>query len=179
MKSGFMGVVALAAVMLAGCLMRQEGPEELDANGFGPVACRATATNAFEVSVWGRTYRYRDSVFPVSVKTANREIFAAPMIWKIYEEREMDSAEFVPYWRKDVSDTKGVYASVYRDAARTTAAVSNLTSKPRRATLDFGAGVMSARDLLTGECLTVADGKVIGTFEPFRPYLIAVERTGK
>lgn len=33
----------------------------------------------FEISVWGRTYRYADSIFPASVKTAGREIFAAPM----------------------------------------------------------------------------------------------------
>ena len=31
------------------------------------------------VSIWNRTYRYENSVFPVSVNTAGREIFSAPM----------------------------------------------------------------------------------------------------
>ncbi|MBR4938194.1 MAG: hypothetical protein IKZ22_04920, partial [Kiritimatiellae bacterium] len=58
---------ALAAgALLAGCVVRTESSDMADANGFGPVALRVTATNSFEVSVWGRTYRYRDSVFPVS-----------------------------------------------------------------------------------------------------------------
>ena len=71
---------ALAAgALLAGCVVRTESSDMADANGFGPVALRVTATNSFEVSVWGRTYRYRDSVFPVSVRTAGREVFAAPM----------------------------------------------------------------------------------------------------
>ena len=97
-------------------------------------------------------------------------------VWKIYEERKMDAAEFIPYWRRNASGTKGVYASVYRDAARTTAAVSNLTSKPQRAELDFGAGAKTARDLLSGERFSVVGGKVVGVFTPFRPYLIAVGR---
>ena len=40
---------------------------------------KASGETAFTVSVWGRTYRYENSIFPVSVKTADREIFAAPM----------------------------------------------------------------------------------------------------
>ncbi len=88
----------------------------------------------------------------------------------------MDSAEFVPYGRRNASGTKGVYASVYRDAARMTAAVSNLTSKPQRAELYFGAGVKTACDLLSGERFAVAGGKVVGVFSPFRPYLLAIER---
>ena len=46
---------------------------------FSPVGYRGAGETAFEVSVWGRTYRYENSVFPVSVKTAGREIFASPM----------------------------------------------------------------------------------------------------
>ena len=46
---------------------------------FAPVAYRSAGETAFEVEVWGRTYRYENSVFPVSVRTAGREIFAAPM----------------------------------------------------------------------------------------------------
>ena len=97
-------------------------------------------------------------------------------VWKIYEERRLDSAEFIPYWRRSVCDTKGVYASVYCDGSRTTAAVSNLTSRRQRATLDFGqSGATSARDLLSGESFAVVGGKVVGEFAPFRPYLLAVE----
>ena len=72
-------LLAGLALSLAGCLMRTETSNAVDANGFAPICYRETGTNAFEVSVWGRTYRYRDSVFPVSVRTAGREIFAAPM----------------------------------------------------------------------------------------------------
>ena len=72
-------LLAGLALSLAGCLVRTETSDAVDANGFAPICYRETGTNAFEVSVWGRTYRYRDSVFPVSVRTAGREIFAAPM----------------------------------------------------------------------------------------------------
>ena len=48
-------------------------------SAFAPVEYKETGETSFEVSVWGRTYRYENSVFPVSVKTAGREIFAAPM----------------------------------------------------------------------------------------------------
>ena len=46
---------------------------------FAPVSYRKTGETSFEVDVWGRTYRYANSVFPVSVKTAGLEIFASPM----------------------------------------------------------------------------------------------------
>ena len=48
-------------------------------SAFAPVEYKETGETSFEVSVWGWTYRYENSVFPVSVKTAGREIFAAPM----------------------------------------------------------------------------------------------------
>ena len=48
-------------------------------SSFSPVEYRENGETWFEVSVWGRTYRYENSVFPVSIKTAGREIFAAPM----------------------------------------------------------------------------------------------------
>ena len=74
----FLPALALLFALSGGCHFGG-GEDGCDVNGFGPVEYRKTSGSSFEVSVWGRTYRYRDSVFPVSVKTAGREIFAAPM----------------------------------------------------------------------------------------------------
>ena len=65
-------LVALAALFAVEAAVAAESP-------FSSVEYRETGETAFEVSVWGRTYRYENSAFPVSVKTAGREIFAAPM----------------------------------------------------------------------------------------------------
>ncbi|MBQ9717502.1 MAG: hypothetical protein IJV76_05865, partial [Clostridia bacterium] len=76
---GILPALALSFILAGGCRFGTRESDKTDANGFGPVVFDMGSSNAFEVSVWGRTYRYRDSVFPVSVKTAGREVFAAPM----------------------------------------------------------------------------------------------------
>lgn len=95
-------------------------------------------------------------------------------VWKIYEERQMDAAEFVPYWRRNICDVKGVYCSLYCGEKKT-AVVSNLTNAPRTATLDVGVGVASARDLLTGEVVPVRNGRLALFAKPFTPYILALE----
>lgn len=95
-------------------------------------------------------------------------------IWKIYEERGMDGAEFVPYWRTDVSDTKGVYCSFYR-GEKTTAVVSNLTGSDKRATVKVGKGFATARDLVSGATFPVADGALSFEVKRFTPYIFALE----
>ena len=77
--AGILPALALSCILAGGCRFGTRESDKTDANGFGPVVFDMGSSNAFEVSVWGRTYRYRDSVFPVSVKTAGREVFAAPM----------------------------------------------------------------------------------------------------
>jgi len=97
-------------------------------------------------------------------------------VWKIYEERELDSAKFVPYWRENVSETKGVWCSRYLGGGMDTAVVSNLTSSRKRATLNVGAGYVRARDLLGGEAHDVRDGRLVFDVERFRPYIFALEK---
>ena len=94
-------------------------------------------------------------------------------VWKIYEEREMDSAEFVPYWRKNICDTKGIWCSVYR-GSKTTAVVSNLTNAKKRATLSVGDFAV-AHDLLTGDRHAVSGGRLVLDMEPFTPTILAFE----
>ena len=95
-------------------------------------------------------------------------------VWRIYEEREMDSAEFIPYWRENVCDTKGVWCSLYR-GDRTTAVVSNLTNGRKTATLAVGPAFASAKDLISGRAHEVKDGRLVLAVEPFTPYVLALE----
>lgn len=97
-------------------------------------------------------------------------------VWKIYEQRDLDSAEFVPYWRKNVSDTKDVWCSMYRGKkGELTAVVSNLSKKPKKAVISVGGDFSKAKNLLTGEALPVANGKLALEFKPFTPYLFGFE----
>jgi len=96
-------------------------------------------------------------------------------VWKIYEEREMDSAEFLPYWRRNISDTKGVWCSQYRGQRQLTAVVANLSNGDKTATLDFGGTDGTARDLLTGKTYEVKGGRMVIATKPFVPYILAVE----
>ena len=97
-------------------------------------------------------------------------------VWKIYEERKLDAAEFVPYWRKNVSGTKGVWCSRYVGDGKETAVVSNLTSSRKRAGLDFGGGFAKARDLIGGETYEIKDGRLEFDADSFRPYIFALEK---
>ena len=65
-----MPAIAATAALVAFCAVAEEP--------FPPVACRFSE-RAFEVEFWGRAYRYENSAFPVSVRTAGRELFNAPM----------------------------------------------------------------------------------------------------
>jgi hypothetical protein len=97
-------------------------------------------------------------------------------VWKIYEQRDLDSAEFVPYWRKNVSDTKDVWCSMYRGKkGELTAVVSNLSKKLKRATLNVGGTYKTAKNLLTAETYPVSDGKLTVEFKSFTPYIFAFE----
>ena len=62
---GLLTAFALSFILTGGCHFKTGESDNTDANGFGPVVFNMSSSNAFEVSVWGRTYRYRDSVFPV------------------------------------------------------------------------------------------------------------------
>ena len=93
--------------------------------------------------------------------------------WRIYEERALDSAEFVPYWRERICDAPGVYASAYRDGRRATIVVSNLSRTRRTAAVAVPAGSTGAVDLLTGERFPASGGKVEFPTEPFRPRILA------
>lgn len=86
----------------------------------------------------------------------------------------MDSAEFIPYWRENVCDTKGVWCSLYR-GDRTTAVVSNLTNGRKTATLAVGPAFASAKDLISGRAHEVKDGRLVLAVEPFTPYVLALE----
>ena len=114
---------------------------------------------------------------PHNLHTVPRELgdldFVA-RVWKVYEDRRLDSAEFVPYWRKNICDTKGVWCSAYRGDGELTLVVSNLTKGEKNAQLDVGARCASATDLLSGETFPVRDGKVQLKARPFRPYILAV-----
>ena len=96
-------------------------------------------------------------------------------VWKIYEERKLDSAEFVPYWREKICDTPGVYASAYRDGKQTTIVASNLSKTRRTAEVAVPAGAKVAVNLLTGERFAVSCGKLEFPAEPFTPCLFAIE----
>ena len=113
------------------------------------------------------------NVHPVPRELSDLDYVAK--VWKIYEEREMDAAEFVPYWRKNVSDAKGVCCSLYR-GDRLTAVASNLTVTPQSATLAVGDDVTRARDLLSGEVYAVKEGRLTLTLKPFVPYILALEK---
>ena len=89
-------------------------------------------------------------------------------VWRIYEERALDSAEFVPYWRNGVCAVPGVCVSLYRDGRRTTAVASNLTNARKTAAMAVPAGVKRVRDLLSGEAFAASGGKVEFPAEPFR-----------
>ena len=65
-------LVALAALFAVEAVIAAE-------SAFSPVEYRETGETSFEVSVWGRTYRYENSVFPVSIKTAGRESCCQPV----------------------------------------------------------------------------------------------------
>lgn len=97
-------------------------------------------------------------------------------VWKIYEDRKLDAAEFVPYWRKNVSGTKGVWCSRYVGDGKETAVVSNLTSSRKRAELTFGGGFVRARDLIDGETYEIKDGRLEFDADSFRPYIFALEK---
>ena len=97
-------------------------------------------------------------------------------VWKIYEERKLDAAEFVPYWRKNVSNTKGVWCSRYVGDGRETAVVSNLTSSRKRAVLEFGGGFAKARDLIGGGTYEIKGGRMEFDADSFRPYIFALEK---
>lgn len=113
------------------------------------------------------------NVHPVPRELADLDFVSR--VWKIYEDRGLDAAEFVPYWREKICDTPAVYASKYRDGKRTTIIVSNLSKTRRTATVAVPAGAQEAVDLLTGERFTVSDGKVEFPAEPFTPYVFAIE----
>ena len=97
-------------------------------------------------------------------------------VWKIFEERALDSAEFVPYWRERLSDIPGVCASAYRDGRRTTVVASNLSGVRKTASLPVPSGVKQVRDLLTGETFAPVGGKVEFLLEPFRVRIVAMDR---
>ena len=96
-------------------------------------------------------------------------------IWKIYEDRKLDSAEFVPYWREKICETPGVYASAYRDGRKTTIVASNLSKTRRTAVVSVPDGAKEATDLLTGERFAVSGGKVSFSAAPFAPRILAVD----
>jgi len=96
-------------------------------------------------------------------------------VWKIYEDRKLDSAEFVPYWRERICDVPGVYASSYRDGKQTTIVASNLSKTRRTAVLSVSSGVNGLVDLMTGERFPVADGKATFPAEPFTLRIFAAD----
>ena len=96
-------------------------------------------------------------------------------VWKIYDERKLDSAEFVPYWRERICDVPGVYASSYRDGKQTTIVASNLSKKRRIAVLSVPSGVNGLVDLMTGERFMVSDGKATFPAEPFTLRILAAD----
>ena len=97
-------------------------------------------------------------------------------VWRIFEERSLDSAEFVPYWRERLCDVPGVYASSYRDGHRTTVVASNLSSADKTVPLPVPPGVRQVRDLLSGETFAPVGGKVEFVARPFRPRILAMDR---
>lgn len=113
------------------------------------------------------------NVHPVPRELADLDFVSS--VWKIYEKRKLDSAEFIPYWRENVSRTKGVWCSRYVGEGRETAVVSNLTSSRKRAVLEFGVGFLRAHDLIGGETYEIKDGRLEFDAESFRPYIFALE----
>lgn len=70
--------ISLAAIAaISGCGFPHNSAERPPAP-YTPLKVEVSG-ETMSVSVWNRTYRYKNSVFPVSVETAGREIFAAPM----------------------------------------------------------------------------------------------------
>ena len=114
------------------------------------------------------------NVHPVPREMSDLDFVSS--VWRIYEERSLDSAEFVPYWRENVSDTKGVWCSRYIGGGDLTAVVSNLANEPRRATLSVGGDFSVARDLVGGGKYPVRDGKLTMDVAPFTPYILAFDR---
>jgi len=113
------------------------------------------------------------NVHPVPRELDDLDFVAS--VWKIYEERKLDSAEFVPYWRENVCETKGVYCSLYRNGKELSAVVSNLSKSPKRAELLLGKDKKLARDLLSGKEFPVRDGKLVLYAEPYVPHILSVE----
>lgn len=113
------------------------------------------------------------NVHPVPRELADLDFVSR--VWKIYEERGLDAAEFVPYWRERICDMPAVYASKYRDGRRTTIIVSNLSKTRRTAAVSVPAGAKEALNLLTGERFAVFGGKLEFPAEPFTPYVFAIE----
>lgn len=95
-------------------------------------------------------------------------------IWRVFDEREMDDAAFVPYWRETLSRTEGVKCSLYR-GRKTTAIVSNLSTKPRAAVIDLPKGCSSATEMLSGEKLRVEEGCIRFDAIPFKTCIIAFD----
>lgn len=113
------------------------------------------------------------NVHPVPRELSDLDFVSS--VWKIYEDRKLDSAEFVPYWREKICETPGVYASVYRDGRRATIVASNLSNARRMAVVSVHDGAMEAVDLLTGERIAVSGGKVSFSTAPFAPRILAVD----
>ena len=72
---GMIQAIAVAAVAGCGC---PSGPYAKPPAPYEPVKVEMSGER-MTVSVWNRTYAYDRSVFPVSVTTGGRSIFAAPM----------------------------------------------------------------------------------------------------
>ena len=113
------------------------------------------------------------NVHPVPRELADLDFVSS--VWKIYEKRKLDSAEFIPYWRENVSRAKGVWCSRYVGEGRETAVVSNLTSSRKRTVLEFGVRYLRAHDLIGGETYEIKDGRLEFDAESFRPYIFALE----
>jgi hypothetical protein len=96
-------------------------------------------------------------------------------VWKIFEQRGLDSAKFLPYWRDNVSNVKSVYCSRYCRDGELTAVVSNLSKQPKRATVKVGGNWKTARDLIGGGTYPVVGGSVEFDVKPFTPYILAFE----
>ena len=112
------------------------------------------------------------NVFPIPGKL--RDLAWLSQLWQIWEERNLDGAEFYPYWKDGGPVTvSGLTAAQYRVGEEITLAAANLTPETAETSLTIS-GAKRAVNLLDGTELPYADGAFHLRARPYTPYIIAI-----
>lgn len=96
----------------------------------------------------------------MSMDTLTQDLSYVSQIWKVFDEFDTLSCEFLPYWKENAlakNKTEGAYLSLYK-GKRTLGVLSNLTSRPLTAEIETAAS--EAVNVLTGEAYPAENGVI-------------------